>query len=67
MHIIVSDNDIQNRYEQTMLLMSTLRHFGHTENVMLTVMQGTHCAYIRAVDDNGDSVLGKLVLELIQK
>ena len=65
MHIIVSDNDMENRYEQTMLLMSTLKHFGHTQNVKLTVMQGKHCAYVRAVDAHGDSVLGKLVLELI--
>ena len=29
MHFIVSDNDMQNRYEQTLLLVSTLKHFGH--------------------------------------
>lgn len=67
MLIIVSDNDMENRYEQTMLLVSTLKHFGHTENVKLKVMHGTHCAYIGAVDENGDNVLGKLVLELIHK
>ena len=66
MLVIVSDKDMKNRYEQTMLLMSTLKHFGH-ENVMLTVMQGTHCAYVCAVDENGDSVLGKMILELIHK
>ena len=67
MLVIVSDNDLQNRYEQTMLLMSTLKHFGHAENVTLTMIKGTHCAYINAVDENGDSVLGKLVLELIDQ
>lgn len=67
MLIIVSDNDMENRYEQTMLLVSTLKHFGHTENVKLKVMHGTHCAYVSAVDGNGDSILGKLVLELIHK
>ncbi len=67
MTIIVSDNDMENRYEQTMLLVSTLKHFGHTENVSLKVMHGTHCAYVRTVDENGDSILGKLVLELIHK
>ena len=67
MLIIVSDNDMVNRYEQTMLLMSTLKHFGHTEHVSLKVMQGKHCAYVRSLDENGDSVLGKLILELIQK
>lgn len=66
MLIIVSDNDMQNRYEQTMLLVSTLKHFGHTENIMLTVMQGKHCAYVGALDENGDNVFGKLIMELIQ-
>lgn len=67
MLIIVSDNDMENRYEQTLLLMSTLKHFGHTENVKLKVMHGTHCAYVRTVDENGNSILGKLALELIHK
>ncbi len=63
MLIIVSDGDIKNRYEQTVLLVSTLKHFGHSENVKLKVMNGTHCAYVSGVDQNGDSVLGKLVAE----
>ena len=67
MLVIVSDNDMENRYEQTMLLMSTLKHFGHTENVTLQVMHGRHCAYVKKTDENGDSILGKLVLELIHK
>ena len=66
MLIIVSDNDMQNRYEQTMLLVSTLKHFGHAEKVMLTVMHGKHCAYVRAEDENGDSVFGKLILEWLR-
>jgi TolA-binding protein len=33
----------------------------------LQVMQGKHCAYVRSLDENGDSVLGKLVLELMHK
>lgn len=67
MLVIVSDNDIANRYEQTMLLMSTLKHFGQSEQAELKVMQGGHCAYVRALDEKGDSVLGKLVLEFMQK
>lgn len=67
MLVIVSDNDMKNRYEQIMLLISTLKHFGHTENVTLQVMHGTHCAYVKRVDENGDSILGKLVLKLIHK
>ena len=61
MLIIVSDDDMQNRYEQTMLLISTLKHFGYSENVQLKIMQGTHCAYANAVDEAGESVFGKIV------
>lgn len=45
MLIIVSDDDLPNRYEQTMLLISTLKHFGHTDGIYLEVMHGKHCAY----------------------
>lgn len=65
MLIIVSDNDMQNRYEQTMLLISTLKHFGHCEKVELKIMNGTHCAYVDAVDANGKSILGKIVKDFI--
>ena len=65
MLIIVSDNDMQNRYEQTMLLVSTLKHFGYSEKVTLKIMHGTHCSYTCAVDENGESVFGKLVSDYI--
>lgn len=65
MLIIVSDNDMENRYEQTLLLASTLKHFGHAESVSLKIMHGKHCAYVRSKDETGDSVFGKLVLEFI--
>lgn len=67
MLIIVSDNDMQNRYEQTMLLVSTLKHFGHSENIQLKIMHGSHCAYVNAVDHNGESILGRMVTEFIKK
>ena len=65
MLMIVSDHDMQNRYEQAMLVVSTLKHFGHSEKVQLKVMNGTHCAYVNAVDENGKSVFGKMVLAFI--
>ena len=65
MLFIVSDDDMQNRYEQTMLVMSTLKHFGLDKNVSLKVMHGTHCAYVGALDENGNSILGKLVCDFI--
>lgn len=67
MLIIVSDKDMENRYEQTMLLVSTLKHFGHYENVRLKVMNGTHCAYVGNLYPNGDNIFGKLVAEYIEE
>ncbi len=67
MLIIVSDDDMQNRYEQTMLLVSTLKHFGHSEKVQLKVMSGKHCAYVKAVCQNGESVFGKIVTSFIKR
>jgi len=66
--IIVSDNDMPGRHEQTMLLMQTLKHFEYDESAtQLQVMHGGHCAYVNAADDDGASVFGKLLLAFIQK
>ena len=68
MHFIVCDNDIASRYEQTMLVLSTLRHFKYDmSTVSHQVLEGKHCWYITARDEAGDSVLGKLVLEFISR
>ena len=66
MRFIVSDNDMKNRYEQTMLVLSTLKHFEY-ENFDHVVMHGKHCAYVHAFDENGDSVLGKMICDFIKK
>lgn len=67
MLIIVSDNDMENRFEQTQLLISTLKHFGHTKNIEYIVMNGTHCSYVGAVNENGESVFGKIISDFICK
>ena len=65
MLIIVSDDDMKNRYEQTQLLISTLKYCGHTENVYYKEMHGTHCAYTYKEDEDGEGVFGKLIAEFI--
>ena len=68
MHFVVCDHDIASRYEQTMLVLSTLKHFKHDmSKVSHQVLEGRHCWYITAKDENGDSVLGKLVLDFLNK
>ena len=45
MAFLVSDDDMKNRYEQTMLVISTMKHFGYDESkYYLKVLPGTHCA-----------------------
>jgi len=69
MLFIVSDNDMQNRYEQTMLVMSTLKHFGHEgEDVELRVMNGGHCHYIKQLsDENPNMIFVDMAEEFIKK
>lgn len=68
MAFVVSDNDMKNRFEQTQLVLSTLRHFGYDQSkIFYHLMHGTHCAHGFKVDDAGDSVLGKMILEFIEK
>lgn len=66
MLFIVSDNDMQNRYEQTMLMQSTLKHFGHGEKtVSICFMHGKHCEYVNKNDENGVSIFGQIVEKFI--
>jgi len=68
MLFIVSDNDIENRYEQTKLMISTLKYFGHTEpDVQLIEMHGSHCEYVNKEDEKGESIFGKIIYEYINR
>lgn len=67
MLILVSDNDMPGRYEQTLTLVATLRDFGHVDNVTLKVMHGKHCAYVYESDEDGHNIFSKMVLDYIVK
>ncbi|MBE6688256.1 MAG: alpha/beta hydrolase [Ruminococcaceae bacterium] len=66
MLFIVSDNDMFGRYEQTMLMIKTLEHFGHKDNVKLKLMHSSHCAYIYKTDENGEGILGNVINSFIK-
>ncbi|MBP3332884.1 MAG: alpha/beta hydrolase [Clostridia bacterium] len=67
MLFIVSEFDMTNRYEQTLLTMSTLRHFGQGDKISYKFMEGKrHCQYDGERDENSVSVLGKMILEFIK-
>jgi len=68
MRFIVSDNDMKNRYEQTQLMLGTLRHFGVEEDRFdCVLMHGKHTAYVRELDACGESVFGGMILDFIGK
>ncbi len=68
MKILVSDNDMTNRLEQTQLLLSTLKHF---ENDMSKVdfeiiKNSQHCEYIDKTKD-GKNVFAEMIIKFINK
>lgn len=68
MRFIVSDNDMKNRYEQTMLVLSTLKHFEYDgSKISHVVMNGTHCNYCREerVTDSGENLFGSMIYDFI--
>ncbi len=65
MLFIVSDNDMENRLEQTHLVLSTLKHFGHETEMIL--FHGKHCEHGRIVDENGVNPFAKMILEFINQ
>ena len=64
MRFVVSDNDMENRYEQTMLVLSTMKHFGYTRFDHV-VMHGTHTHSCYPCNGK-DGGLGKLGLDFIK-
>jgi GTP-binding protein YchF len=68
MQIFNAENDIDNRYEQTQLLMGTLKHFGHDmERVDYRYMEGfRHCRYLKEFPEN-DCKFADYVSEFIAK
>ena len=63
-----SDNDMKGRPEQLALVLTTLEHFGYDmSRVESTVMHGTHCHYCGELDEDGESVHGKMVYPFIKK
>ena len=63
MIFVVSDDDMENRLEQTKLMISTLKHFGH--EVPLKICHGKHCHYVKQINEDGTSPLAQMILEFI--
>ena len=66
MRFIVSDNDMQNRFEQTMLMLSTLKHFGYENYDSVVMKDSKHCSYCGKTDEDGESLFGKMIYDFVK-
>ena len=68
MLVIWSDHDMENRPEQTALLLSTLKHFRYPQdNIESVMMHGKHCQYVYELDGEGESRFAKIVYPFIER
>lgn len=69
MQIIVAENDMRNRAEQTALLISTLKHLGcEEEKIDFRFMPNCkHVEYINQFDENGNSVFADMIYDFVSK
>lgn len=66
MLILVADRDMANRYEQTQLMIDTLKWNGH-EDIEYYCLHSTHCRYNNRFDENCESILGKKIFNFIKR
>lgn len=68
MLLIVSDHDMENRPQQTDLLLSTLHHFRYDfDKIEVLQMHGTHCSYCGKADESGESLFAKMICPFLKK
>lgn len=69
MQIIISDHDMENRLEQTHLLMSTLKHFGcNMSRIDYRLIENCrHCQYTRRDDEKFRGLFSAMICEFIEK
>lgn len=66
MRFVLAEEDMQNRHEQTVLMMSTLKHFGY-ENYDHIIRPGRHCKYLRRENDRGENEFAGMVRDFVEK
>ncbi len=65
MLILFCDNDMENRYEQSMLLLSTLKHFGYSRVQHRIFENMRHCEQDFAHDTNGENILARVIADYV--
>lgn len=68
MIFLIADQDMENRYEQTVLVRSTMEHFGYDlSKAELKLLHGRHCAHLTMDNERGENVFGMIVRDFIIK
>lgn len=65
MRFIVSDNDMFARYEQTMLMLKTLEHFGY-KHFDHCVAHGGHCHYFGTFKEDGTTLASHMIEDFLR-
>ncbi|MBR2615778.1 MAG: alpha/beta hydrolase [Clostridia bacterium] len=65
MMFVTAETDRENRTEQTLLTLSTLRHFGFGE-IPHRVLPGKHVSYVGRLNEAGESEFGRLIYDFMQ-
>jgi len=68
MMFIVADNDMPCRYEQNLMMIKNLEHFGYDmSKVIFHYMKGySHCAYVSAKDSGGTLIYADMIEKFIR-
>ena len=67
MLVLLAEQDMENRREQTLLLMSTLTHFGCGKKAELQVIpHSLHTEYNQWLDEKGESVFGAILFSFLK-
>lgn len=66
MRFVLAEEDMENRREQTELVLSTMKHFGY-KNYDLITRPGKHVKYLRRDNENGVNEFAALVYDFIRE
>ena len=69
MCVLVSEFDAANRFEQTQLMLSTMKHMGaDMDKLEYKFMPGwKHCRYLKETDPDGKKVFVEIAVDFIRK
>ena len=67
MLFVLAENDMENRYEQTMLMLATLKHFGFENGITFKVLPGCHGQYAHEKNERGENKFAITAVKFINE